>query len=148
MNDRPFSLCTSFPDTFYRLRKRQYHRVSVPAGTKVLFRYGGSLHGNFLVKNLSASGMLICTDSIAEEFADNDDISDIALALPQGQFFEQVEGEGEAVILPVVNKGRIVRSFGDQGSDLIYHGISFRGDSTVMAELDDLMSKTKKSVSQ
>lgn len=87
-----FGLFTALPVTLHRLHKRQHHRVRVPAGTRVLFRHGGLLHENFLLKNLSSSGMLICTDSGAEDFAENSDITEISLAMAPKRSSGQPEG--------------------------------------------------------
>jgi hypothetical protein len=143
INDLPFSLYTSYPDTLYRLQKRRDLRINVPDVTRAFFRHGTNLHGDCLVKDISASGMLICAGNIDEKFANNLNISDIALALPRSQFSGKAEGEGH-IVLPVVSKGRVVRSFVEQETDSICLGISFRGSSAVMDELDGFAGKIKK----
>ncbi|MEN8136012.1 MAG: hypothetical protein ABFS18_10845 [Thermodesulfobacteriota bacterium] len=143
INDLPFNLCTSFPVILYQLKKRRCHRINVPDITTAVFRHGGNLHGGCLVKNISASGMLLCTDSIDEKISNRGMVNDIALVLPQDQPSGKVEGEGH-VVLPVVSKGRVVRSFVEKKTDLICLGISFSGDSAVMAGLDSFPGKIKK----
>lgn len=144
INDCPFNLCTTLPDAVYRLHKRQYQRVNVPAGTKVLFRHGDNLHRDYLVKNLSASGMLICADSDGE-LAENIDVTDITLELPSNWFAAATTAA--ASLLPIVKNGLIVRSFGGRG-DLIYLGISFKGDFLASAELKNLFGQDDNGDSQ
>lgn len=143
IKDCPFSLCAAFPDALHRLYKRLYNRVNVPAGTRVLFRHGDNLRGDCMVTDISASGMLICAAITEDKIADNAEVSDIALVLPRVPSSGEAEGD-VPLALPLVSKGRIVRSFGEQETDLIYHGISFRDDLSVMAGLDDLVGKIKR----
>ncbi|NTV12488.1 MAG: PilZ domain-containing protein [Desulfobulbaceae bacterium] len=129
-----FTLCSTYPDALYRLQRRQYHRVDLPEGTRAVFWEEDRLRDGGVVKDLSAVGMLICTGSTEEQFQANTVINEIAIALPFHPSARRKDAE-ERVVLPVIKKGRIVRSFKDSETNLIYHGVAFDKDDEEETEL-------------
>lgn len=134
VSECPLTLCSTYPDALYRLQRRQYHRVDLPEGTRTVFWADDQLRDGGIVKDLSAVGMLICTGSTEEQFQANAVINEIAIALPFHPSSRQKE-EDERVVLPVIKKGRIVRSFKDSETNLIYHGVAFDKDEESEDEL-------------
>jgi hypothetical protein len=133
INDCPYSLCTTYPDNLYRLQKRRHYRVEMPVGTRTVFWVDDTIHNGGYVKDISTSGMLICTGSTEEKFDDHSTINDIAIALPQHESSEKHDDE-ERIVLPVINRGQVVRSFRDAETDQICHGIAFCGEDEVAIE--------------
>jgi hypothetical protein len=133
ISDCPYSLCATYPESIYRLQRRRCHRVETPVGTRTVFWIEDTIHNGGYVKDLSASGMMICTGSPEEKFKDNSIVNDIAVALPQHQSSEKRDDEGR-IVLPVINTGRIVRSFRDKSTDHVCHGIAFCGEDECTEE--------------
>lgn len=129
-----YSLCATYPKILYRLQRRQYHRVEVPQGTRTVFWEKDNLRDGGYVKDLSAAGMLICTGSSETVFDENAEINEIAIALPHHPSLMRKEGP-ERLALPVIRKGRIVRSFKDCENNQVCHGISFEYDEKSELEL-------------
>ncbi len=127
------SLCTTYPESLYRLQRRQYHRVEVPRGTRTVFWENNNLCDGGYVKDLSATGMLICTGHSEVKFENESVLNEIAIALPYLPSDCCKETE-ERAVLPVIHKGRIVRSFKDS-ANLICHGVSFEYDEESEREL-------------
>jgi hypothetical protein len=121
------SLCATYPVTLYRLQRRQYHRVEVPRGTRTVFWENNNLRDGGYVRDLSATGMLICTGQSEVKFKDKSTLNDIAIAIPPQtpRCREEIE---DRIALPVIPKGWIVRSFRDSETNLICHGVSFEYD--------------------
>lgn len=134
ISDCPHTLCATYPEALYRLHRRQYHRVDVPKGTRTVFWENNNLRDGGFVKDLSVAGMLICTGSTEEQFQENAVINEIAIALPFHPSSQRKNDE-ERVVLPVIRKGRIVRSFKDKETNLICHGIAFDNDAEEEQEL-------------
>lgn len=144
VTDGPYSLCATYPEQMYRLQRRRCLRVDVPEGTRTVFWIGDIIHNGGYVKNISVAGMLICTGSSEEKFAENSIISDIAIALPLPMDKKGDEDEpGGRTLLPVMTWGRIVRSFRDEETNFICHGISFAGNSDVVEELEEYTRKVR-----
>jgi hypothetical protein len=133
ISDCPYSLCTTYPENLYRLQRRLRHRTEVPVGTRTVFWVDDTIHNAGYVKDISTSGMMICTGSPEEKFDDHSTISDIAIALPQHKSSEKRDDQGR-IVLPVINRGRIVRSFRDAETDHICHGIAFCDEDEVAIE--------------
>lgn len=129
-----FSLCATYPEALYRLQRRQYHRVEVPKGTRTVFWEDNRLRDGGFVKDISAAGMLICTGSTEERFQENTVINEIAIALPLHPSASKADDQ-ERFVLPVIRKGRIVRSFKDSETEQICHGVSFESDQEAEREL-------------
>ena len=133
LSDCPYNLCATYPENLYRLQRRRRHRVETPVGARTVFWIKDTIHNGGFVKDLSASGMMICTGSADEKFEENSIINDIAVAFPQHHTSEKLDDE-DRVVLPVINKGRIVRSFRETETDHVCHGVAFCGDDKETAE--------------
>ena len=141
INDSPHSLCATYPEVLYRLQRRSSHRVDVPSSTRAVFWQGDEIHNGGEVRNISSAGMLLCTEGKEKKFAENTNIHDIAIALPLSESAVEYDGEGSAV-LPVVARGRIVRSFHEEGTGKMCHGVSFSDDNDVIAEIEKFVQET------
>ncbi len=140
ISDCPYSLCATYPEHIYRLQRRKYNRVSTPSGTRAIFWQNDHMHDAGIVKDISAAGMLICTCNSESPFQDESSISEIAIALPKHPSSEKVYDDGK-ILLPVIRKGTIVRSFKDIETDWICHGISFEENLEVQEVLSDFVSQ-------
>ena len=140
INDCPYSLCATHPEVLYRLQRRRCHRVDVPENTRAVFWQGDMIHNGGEVRNISSAGMLLCTECEEEKFSENTPIHDIAIALPQQESSVEYDEEGNAV-LPVITRGRIVRSFREEGTGKVCHGVSFSDDNDVIAEIEKFVQE-------
>lgn len=136
------SLCSTYPEALYRLHRRQYHRVELPQGTRTVFWEGNQLRDGGFVKDISAAGMLICTGSKDEQFLENTVINEIAIALPF-QAASGKNGDQERVVLPVIHKGRIVRSFKDGETGQFCHGVAFESEQDTERQLAGYVESIK-----
>lgn len=137
-----FSLCATYPEALFRLQRRQYHRVEVPKGTRTVFWEDNQLRDGGMVLDISAAGMLICPGFKEEKFQEDTVINEIAIAMP----FQPAAGDNtpqERVELPVIRKGRIVRSFRDSETDLFCHGVAFESEQETERELTRYVEKVK-----
>ena len=66
--------------------------------------------------------------------------ADIEGKYPQRFSSEKRDDEGR-VVLPVINRGRIVRTFRDIETNYVCHGISFCGEEEVEEPIEDLVNK-------
>jgi len=139
----PYSLCATYPDSLYRLQRRQYHRVEVPRGTRTVFWENNNLRDGGFVKDLSAAGMLICTGHPDIKFQDQSELNEISIAMPHLPSACSEDAE-DRIVLPVIRKGRIVRSFKDIETNLICHGVSFDYDEESERELTRFVEALKK----
>lgn len=137
-----FSLCATYPEDLYRLQRRQYHRVEVPKGTRTVFWEDNQLRDGGVVMDISAAGMLICPGYKDERFQENTVINEIAIALPFHPSTKK-EVDFERMELPVIRKGRIVRSFKDSETDLFCHGVAFESEQETERELARYVDKVK-----
>jgi len=129
-----FSLCATYPENLYRLQRRQYHRVELPKGTRTVFWVGNQLRDGGCVMDISAAGMLICPGSKDEKFLENTEISEISIAMPCHPPTSK-NADQPRVVLPVIQKGRIIRSFKDSATELICHGVAFESEQETEQEL-------------
>lgn len=137
-----FSLCATYPEALFRLQRRQYHRVEVPKGTRTVFWENDQLRDGGVVMDISAAGMLICPGFMEEKFQENTEINEIAIAMP----FQPSDGKNtatERVDLPVIRKGRIVRSFRDCETELYCYGVAFESAQETEKELARYVEKVK-----
>jgi len=128
------SLCATFPETLYRLQRRHYHRVEVPAGTRTVFWEENQLRDGGFVKDISATGMLICTGTTEQKFQENTVVQEIAIALPFTRSSREND-DSYRVVLPVIRQGRIVRSFRDVDTGHICHGVAFECEQEAEQQL-------------
>jgi hypothetical protein len=130
--DNTLSLSIAMPDELYLLQRRSCHRVRVPVGTRALIKNEDEAMTNILVYDLSAVGMLMGSDSAEGEYATDSIISDIVVSIPP-------RGSGGEVstarkVLPLIGRGRIVRTFVDQETLRPCYGVSFHYDSSYVKE--------------
>ena len=129
------SLCSSFPEVLYRLQQRKKHRVDVPENTRAVFWQKDVIHNGGHVRNLSSAGMLLCTECQDEKFAEDTTIHNIAIALPQHEYSAKSDGDDQDV-LPIITNGKIVRSFREEETGLVCHGVSFSDGDDVISEIE------------
>lgn len=142
LSECPFSLCSTYPEALYRLHRRQYHRVELPKGTRTVFWEGNQLRDGGFVKDISAAGMLICTGSKEEQFLENTVINEIAIALPFHPSANKKDAQ-ERLVLPVIRKGTIVRSFKDSETEQICHGVAFESEQETERQLTSYLETVK-----
>ena len=111
---------TEFPTELFRLQRRAYFRVSVPAGTTASFRRGERRYEGLVVSNLSVGGMLVCTPAagVPKGLKEQVTIEEIELLIPDE------EAEDGVLVLPV-RKGVIVRAFADDNKEAVCFGVQF-----------------------
>jgi len=134
ISDCMYSLCATYPEAIYRLQRRRHHRINLPEGTRTVFWQDEKIHNGGIVRDISVAGMLICTCETEEKFSEKVEINDIAIALPLHPSANGNDGE-DREILPVIKKGRIVRSFRESGTDWVCHGVSFDDELDVEEEI-------------
>jgi len=127
-------LKATYPETLYRLQRRQYQRVNVPLGTQAAFREEEQLRDGGMVKDISAGGMLIAFAASEAQLPPGTSISQIAITLPLPAS-SMDEHDAEPVLLPVIRKGRVVRMFNDSESNQSCYGIAFEADGDAIQEL-------------
>ena len=142
ISDCPYNLCATYPEVLYRLKRRRKHRVELPAGTRTVFWVNDEIYNGGYVKDISASGMLICTGCRDEKFNADSTISDIAIALPGHSSSEDRDEEGR-IILPVIDKGMIVRSFREDGTDFICHGVAFCAGDNDSERIEEMVDQIR-----
>lgn len=128
------ALVATFPEAMHCLQTRQYQRVAVPEGTRADFWENDQRRSGGLVKDISAGGMLIYTGSTDEQFRLGTIINDIAITLPAGAAPTRKSGSPRTA-LPVIKKGRIVRTFRDRVDNQVCHGVAFEAEGESEGEL-------------
>ncbi|MBU0479680.1 MAG: hypothetical protein KKG47_01130 [Proteobacteria bacterium] len=139
ISDCPYSLCATYPENIYRLQRRKYNRIITPTGTRAIFWQENQFHSSGLVMDISAAGMLICTCNNESQLMDESSISEIAIALPRHPSTKNLNEDGH-LVLPIIHKGRIVRSFKDAETEWMYHGVSFEDNTDVREKLREFIS--------
>ena len=137
------TICASHPGFLYRLQGRRYHRVDVPEGTRVVFWQDDQLRVEGFVRDISAGGMLICSGSIEGRLQADAVINEITITLPSSSSLWQDEAR---VVLPVIKKGRIVRTSKGSESNQICHGVAFETDDESEEELNSCIEVIKDSM--
>ena len=84
------------------------------------------------VHDLSAAGMLMCNDPAEGEYATDSIINDIVVSIPPRGSAGEVSTARK--VLPLICRGRIVRSFVDQETQRPCYGVSFHYDSNYVKE--------------
>lgn len=125
---------TTFPEAVYRLRTRRYHRVVVPQGTRAQFREKGQPQEEGSVRDLGAGGMLICPAATGAPIPLDTEIFDIVITLPLSVSAAR-EREPPPAALPVIKKGRIIRSYLDSADNRLCLGVAFEADAESAEEL-------------
>ncbi len=128
----PFSLSIAMPEALYTLQRRAFNRVKVPAGTRALVKREDEAMTTIFVYDLSVAGMLMCSDPAEGEYATDSLISDIVISIPPGKAAGEVSIARK--VLPLIGRGRIVRSFVDQETLRPCYGVSFHYDSQYVQE--------------
>ncbi|MBU0674936.1 MAG: PilZ domain-containing protein [Proteobacteria bacterium] len=141
ITDCPYSLCATYPEALHRLVRRKHYRIGTPQGTRAVFWHGNNIYDGGFVKDISAAGMLICTGKDEEQFNGDHELLDIAIALPQK--LAEAGLDEERTLLPVIHRGRIVRSFRDQETNWVCHGISFDDSNPEVADRLDEFVKSR-----
>ena len=111
------TLVTTFPSQFFVLQRRQHYRVEAPSGSTVSFTYKDRLYDGFLVKNISAGGLLMCSRTPVE-FPPQADIGELVITVP-------LADEPEPLTL-FCRKAAIVRSESRPRAKLSCFGVEFQ----------------------
>ena len=143
IDDCSHNLCSTYPEVLYRLQQRSRYRVDVPGNTRAVFWQGDVIHHGGHVCNISSAGMLLCTENRDEKFAEDTIIHDIAIALPLHKISTESDNAVDKAVLPVITRGRIVRSFREQGTGFVCHGISFSDGDDVISEIDKYVKESR-----
>ncbi|MCK4839093.1 MAG: PilZ domain-containing protein [Desulfobulbaceae bacterium] len=136
----PFSLSIVMPDALSFYQRRSSTRVKVPVGARALIRKENEKIATVFITDLSAAGMLMCNDLAEGEYDTDSIISDIVVSIPP----IGAAGEVSTVrkVLPLIARGRIVRSFVDQETLRPCYGVSFHYDSKYVKEsIDQVVSE-------
>lgn len=141
----PFSISVAMPETLSFLQRRSCGRIKVPSGTRALVRNGNDVMSTVFVHDLSAAGMLICNGPAEYQYSTDTIISDIVVSIPPGASGGEVATARK--VLPLINQGKVVRSFVDKKSHRSCHGISFHYDSSYVREtIDRAISEVEREV--
>ncbi len=111
------TLFTTFPTQFFILQRRQHYRVEAPTGSKVSFTYKDRVYDDFLVKDISAGGLLMCHRTPIE-FPPQAEIGELMITLP-------MEDSADPITL-FCRKARIVRSDPKPRAKLYCFGVEFQ----------------------
>ena len=109
------------PTELFRLQRRNNHRVVTPYGSRVSFNYHGLLSRKYIIKDISAGGMLFCTGRQLRLTGAK--LTDISVNIP----LVGADSESERVkdFLANIRAGEVVRTCRDRYSDLFCYGVSF-----------------------
>ncbi|MEN8136011.1 MAG: hypothetical protein ABFS18_10840 [Thermodesulfobacteriota bacterium] len=130
--DKTSNLSVAMPDALYFLQRRSCNRVKLPAGTRALVKRENEAMTTIFVRDLSADGMLMCNDPAEGKYATDSVISDIVVSIPRGRAVDEVSTARR--VLPLIGRGRVVRSFVDQETLRPCYGVSFHYDSEYVKE--------------
>lgn len=128
----PFSLSVEVPSELFLLQRRRYKRVAVPPGTRAIAKTGRSVMTTLCVRDISASGLLFCSSVPDEEYPIDDFFQDIVISVPQSS--ESASEIPVRKVMPLINSGRIVRTFVDGDTSRSCFGISFEYESNYVRE--------------
>ena len=111
------------PQKIFFLQRRRYKRVAAPAGTKAIFRGPEQEVDCAHIQNISEGGMLIGKNSGIEKYPIGTIINEILIAIPSKtkKGLKNVSRK----IIPVISKGKIVRSLLNQERSISSYGLSF-----------------------
>lgn len=132
LSGNPFSLPIAAPVELYLLQRRSYRRVKVPVGTRALVKKDNEAMATVVVHDLSAAGMLMANDPAECEYTTDSIIRDIVVSIPPRGSVGEVSTARK--ILPLICRGRVVRSFIDQETERPCYGVSFHYDSNYVQE--------------
>ena len=122
-------------DTKQIIEKRRFKRISAPAGTTVLFKNINGYYEKLLVRDISLTGLLVCDYNSAKRYPKNSTINDILIDIPPSEL-----SAGKRISL-LVDNCKVVRSFFDQDSKILCHGIKFMNMSSYLKEeIEDLVN--------
>ena len=116
--------------------KRRFKRIPAPVGTTALFKnIDGSLE-KLHVRDISVIGMLVCGYNSAKRYPINSTINDILIDIPPDEL-----NAGSRISL-LIDNCKIVRSFFEQDSKILCHGIELTYKSSYLKEkIESLVNK-------
>jgi hypothetical protein len=128
----PSAIKMNPPEKIFFLQRRRYRRVLAPLGTKAIFKGLDNRIDTAHVQDLSEGGMLMCVNSTKDKLPTDSIINEIFITIPP-----KIKKEHTNVvrrITPLINSGKIVRTFYDQEHSISYYGISFFSNSSYVKE--------------
>ncbi len=128
----PSALQMSPPEKIYFLQRRRYRRVLAPLGTKAIFKGLDNRIDTAHVQDLSEGGMLMCVNSAKDKFPSDSIINEIFITIPPKIKKDQTNIVRR--ITPLINSGKVVRTFYDHEHSISYYGISFFSNSSYVKE--------------
>ena len=128
----PSKLIIDPPEKIFFLQRRRYKRALVPNGTRATFKGPDNHIDSAHVKNISEGGMQICISSTKDKFPTGSIIKEIFITTPPMRRNNQAHINRWTI--PLVNSGKVVRSFFDQDHSVSSYGISFSCDSAYVKE--------------
>lgn len=132
---RPFSLSLDIPGRLFYLQRRRYERVPVPVGTRAMVKKNGNdLMQTVYVMDLSAAGMLFCCGASTHEYPVDSILKDIIVSVPHHQGKADDANFSTRKLSPLIQKGKIVRTFVDNKTSRSCYGISFEYDSSYVKD--------------
>jgi len=127
----PSALRIDQPEKIYLLQRRRYKRVLAPIGTRATF-IGLNGIDSVYVQDISEGGMQVCINSAKDKYPTGSIINDIFItSLPKRK---KNQANSTRRTIPLINSGKVVRSFYDQEQSLSYYGIFFSSDSVYVKE--------------
>jgi hypothetical protein len=128
----PSELIISPPEKIFFLQRRRYKRALAPNGTRATFKGPDNHIDSAHVKDISEGGMQICISSTKDKFSTGSIINEIFITTPP------MRRSNHANItrwtIPLVNSGKVVRSFFNQDHSVSRYNISFSCDSDDVKE--------------
>ena len=113
------------PKEIFRLQRRRAHRVDTPYGSRISFNYKGLKSRKFIIKNISAGGLLFCARKQLQLTGAT--ISDISVNIPLNSILHSQPEDTEFQV--DIGAGAIVRACHDNLSDFFCYGVSFLSKS-------------------
>ena len=113
------------PTELFRLQRRKTHRVETPFGSRVSFSYKGLKSRKFIIKNISAGGLLFCVRKQLQ--LKGAPITDISVNIPLNNTV--ASPNDEINFQAEIRTGEIVRACQDNNTDFFCYGVSFLSNS-------------------
>jgi len=110
------------------VERRRAKRIQAPAGTTAILKDTLNSIDAVHVLNIGVGGMLICGNSVSEEFDIDSFIDEVIIDVPSTGV------SSECRVCLVVNNARVVRSSLDKASQTMCYAISFLHENTYVIE--------------
>ena len=131
----PFSISLDMPGRLFYLQRRISKRVPVPVGTRAMVKRDVShLMKTVYLMDISEAGMLFCDGASEVGYPVGSFINDIVVSLPPQPLNGSTIDSGLRKVLPLIHKGRVVRTFVDKQTGRNCCGVEFSHGSSYVKD--------------